>query len=73
MRLRIEPTLPYPYDEDFHWIKADMIYTVGFGRLFVPHDGKDSEGRRIYDPRAVTPEELEKIQHCILIGLGLDD
>ncbi|MFZ4526570.1 MAG: type II toxin-antitoxin system PemK/MazF family toxin [Chlorobium sp.] len=27
-KLYINPVLPKPYDAEFHWVKADMIYTV---------------------------------------------
>ena len=71
MRLQTRPTLPHPYDCEFHWVKADMVYTVGFERLFVPCDGKDESGKRIYDQRVVSSEELAQIQQCLLLGLGL--
>ena len=73
LKLRIDPMLPHPYDEEYHWVKADMIYTVGFRRLFLPHDGKDQDGKRIYDPRTVEPDDMQLIQRCVLISLGLDD
>ena len=48
-----------------------MIYTVAFDRLTVPSDGKDENGKRIYDQRVVDAEVLTKIQECIMRGLGL--
>lgn len=71
MKLQTKPTLPHPYDSEFHWVKADMIYTVGFDRLFVPCDGKDAAGKRIYDQRVVSVQDMEEIQRCIMRGLGL--
>lgn len=73
MKLQTKPALPYPYDSDFHWVKADMLYTVAFDRLSVPCDGKDENGKRTYDQRIVSPDDLAAIQRCILLGLGLGD
>ena len=70
-RLHTTPALPAPYDADFHWVKADMIYTVSFSRLFLPFDGKDEGGNRIYDVRVVDQADLLQIQQCVLHGLGL--
>ncbi|MFU8788640.1 MAG: type II toxin-antitoxin system PemK/MazF family toxin [Methylobacter sp.] len=70
-KLHVDPVLPAPYDAKFHWVKADMIYTVSFDRLFLPFDGKDAAGKRIYDVRVIDKADLIKIQHCILHSLGL--
>lgn len=32
-KLHVTPTLPKPYDAPYHWVKADMVYTVSFARL----------------------------------------
>ena len=70
-KLAIDPVLPAPYHEPFHWVKADMIYTVGFHRLFVPQLGKDARGNRQYDLRVLEKSELDAIMSCVLHGLGL--
>ncbi len=70
-KLHVDPVLPSPYDAKFHWVKADMLYTVSFERLYLPHNGKDAGGKRIYDVRVIDKSDLIKIQHCILHGLGL--
>ena len=70
-KLHIDPVLPSPYDAKFHWVKADMIYTVSFDRLFLLFDGKDACGKRIYDNRIIDKDDLIKIQQCLLHGLGL--
>jgi len=70
-KLHVTPTLPAPYNADFHWVKADMLYTVSFERLFLLHNGKDANGKRIYDVRVIDKTDLLKIQQCVLHGLGL--
>jgi uncharacterized protein YifN (PemK superfamily) len=70
-KLHTNPVLPNPYDAKFHWIKADMIYTVSFNRLSIPCSGKNLEGKRVYDARIIDKADLIKIQQCVLHGLGL--
>jgi mRNA interferase MazF len=70
-KLHVTPTLPAPYDAAFHWVKADMLYTVAFSRLHLPFDGKNASGKRNYDLRIIDKADLLKIQGCMLHGLGL--
>lgn len=70
-KLHVTPALPAPYDAAFHWVKADMLYTVGFNRLHLPFDKKDATGKRRYDVRVIDLADLLKIQQAILHGLGL--
>lgn len=69
--LSVEPPLPEPYAAQEHWVKADMLYTVSFERLFVPFLGKDSSGKRLYDLRLINPEQLQQIHTCISYSLGI--
>ncbi len=70
-KLHINPVLPHPYDAKFHWVKADMIYTISFDRLSLPFGDKDANGKRMYDVRVIDKDDLIKIQQCLLHGLGL--
>jgi len=70
-KLHVTPTLPPPYNASYHWVKADMLYTVSFARLHLPFSGKDASGKRIYDVRVIDRVDLLKIQQCMLHGLGL--
>ena len=70
-KLVVNPPLPAPYDEPSHWIKADMIYTVGFHRLFVPQLKKAPDGERQYDLRLISEDDLLHIRACVLRGIGL--
>jgi len=70
-KLHVTPVLPAPYNADFHWVKADMVYTVAFDRLYLPFSGKDPSGKRVYDIRVIDKADLLKIQQCMLHGLGL--
>jgi len=70
-KLFFNPPLPSPYASEFKWVKADMLYTVSLGRLSLPFKGKDESGKRIYDPRIISREELLAVQRCLLAGLGI--
>lgn len=70
-KLRFEPPLPAPYDKPETWVKADMVYTLGFHRFYVPQLGKDASGKRQYDQRVVNEKDLGGIMACVLHGLGL--
>ena len=48
-----------------------MVYTVAFDRLYIPFNGKDGSGKRVYDVRVIDRADLLKIQQCLLHGLGL--
>lgn len=68
--ITIEPPLPYPFDSPTCWVKGDMIYTVSYERLNLPHT-RDSFGNRCYLQYEVSREDLEKIRTCIQFGLGI--
>ncbi len=68
--ISFDPPLEAPYDATKHWVKADMIYTVGFHRLYLLFKRKDQSGRRVYDMRTLDPDVLNKVQSCVLAGLG---
>ena len=70
-KLCTDPPLPDPYSSEWQWVKADMLYTVSFDRLHLPADGKENDGKRIYDIRTISNEDLHEIQQCIRHGLGL--
>ena len=72
-RIRFGEPLPAPYDSEYQWVKADMIYTVAFHRLFLLTTGKDDQGKRQYDARVISKADLRTIQSCILHGLGMAD
>ena len=67
----LDPVLPKPYNSKFQWVKADMLYTVSFDRLYLPFEKKDGSGKRIYDIRVLDKADMLKIQQCILHGIGL--
>ncbi len=64
---------PRPYDGTINWAKADMLATVGFGRLNFPYTGRDAiSGQRRYLQIVVTPDDMKAIRSAILHALGLD-
>jgi uncharacterized protein YifN (PemK superfamily) len=71
MQLKFDPPLPSPFDSPTKWVKGDMMYTVSLHRLSLPFIGKDDQGKRVYDQRIISREELSAVQHCLLAGLGI--
>lgn len=70
-KLIMSNPLPSPYNSSEHWVKADMIYTVAFHRLFLPFRKKHKNGKRKYDIRVIEKEEMIKIQQCVLNAIGI--
>lgn len=65
-----DPLLPEPYNSPRMWVKADMLCAVSFERLTLLAAGKDEEGKRIYDVRHISDEDLRRVRDCVLMGLG---
>jgi mRNA interferase MazF len=63
--------LPPPYDAKSHWVKADMINTVGFHRLNMFSLGKDITGKRRYLQTYIGDELFKEVQRCMLRAIGL--
>lgn len=70
-KLSLNPPLPEPYDSLDMWVKADMIYNVGFHRLDLLRTERDLTGKRKYLTLRIIEDDLRKIRHCMLMGLGL--
>ena len=68
-----EPPLPEPYSEQHCWAKTDLIMTVSFQRLHLLTDGKDKNGKRIYDMRVLNKSDFRAVQQALLHGLGMSD
>lgn len=80
------PIMPYHYklpkasmpqlgrfQEKDTWVKADMIYTVGFHRLDLIKLGKRdvNTGKRLYFRQKLGREQMTEIYKCMLHGLNL--
>lgn len=63
--------LPYPYDHKVHWLKGDMVATVGFHRLFLPCKGKDRYGHRLYVKLRLDETQMREIRRCVAAALGI--
>jgi mRNA interferase MazF len=55
-----------------HWVKADMLATVGFHRLNLIGIGRDQYGKRKYLTLAISRDDLENIRQCVLHALGME-
>jgi mRNA interferase MazF len=71
-KLMMDTPLPRPYHSMVQWVKADMITTIAFDRLNLPFNGKDANGRRIYEERVIEKNDLAEIRKCILSALGMN-
>ena len=72
-RVTLPMSAPGPYEGTIKWAKADMLATVGFGRLGLPFTGRDPvSGQRRYLQIRVTPDDMKTIRSAILHALGLD-
>jgi len=63
--------LPYPYDHKVHWLKGDMVETVGFHRLYLPCKGKDKDGHRLYVKLRLDVAQMRRIRRCVAAALGI--
>ena len=70
---RVELTQDIPEFEGLvKWAKADMLATVGFGRIDLPRTARDkASGRRRYLQLKLTPEQLSQVRACVLHALGM--
>lgn len=70
-KIKLEQPLPHKhFTETEMWVKADMIYTVGFERLTRFHDGKENGKRKYLEPK-INPQQFREIQRCMLNSLNL--
>ena len=70
-RVELLQPLPEPFTRTVMWVKADMIYNVGFHRLGLVRTGRDSTGKRKYLTPKLSRETMVQIQTCMLVGLGM--
>jgi mRNA interferase MazF len=68
--LHMNPVLPAPYDSQVHWVKGDMIYTFSYTRFDLPYR-RDSTGKREYLNVLININDMEKVEQCILLALGI--
>lgn len=61
--LRTNPN-PYAAAHEQVWAKCDMLYTVSFDRLDMPHRKTRRGGREYYVPKLVT-QDLEQVMTCV--------
>jgi uncharacterized protein YifN (PemK superfamily) len=71
-RIELERPLPAPFEQTVWWVKADMLATVGFGRLDLFRTAREGGLRRYITPK-VTPQQFSDIQRAVLLALGLAD
>lgn len=72
VRIELPMEAPAPYEGRYKWAKADMMATVGYGRLTLPYTGRDKNtGKRKYLQIILVEEELAKVRTSLLFALGL--
>jgi mRNA interferase MazF len=71
-RIELDAPLPAPYDETVWWIKADMVFTVGFDRLDLFQTPRDQYGRRKYLTNLrISDANFETVKETVRHALGL--
>jgi mRNA interferase MazF len=71
-RIELAEELPPPFAQRVWWAKADMLATVGYGRLDLFRTGRDQEsGRRRYVHPRVSEGDLKRVLECVINALGL--
>ncbi len=63
--------LPPPWDTGPNWVKADMVYAVSLSRIDLFRRRSEHGGKRIYDEKTLSPEDLLKVRKAVLCGLGM--
>lgn len=63
---------PHPFTATEVWAKADMLATVGFGRLDQFRTPRPRKGQRTYLKMRISTDDLERIRACVRVALGLD-
>jgi mRNA interferase MazF len=71
-RIELAEALPPPFEQQLCWAKADMLATVGFGRLDLFRSDRDrASGRRRYLHPKLTEEDFKRVLECVVHALGL--
>lgn len=71
-RIEFAEALPLPFAQRVWWAKADMLATVGFGRLDLFRTGRDQEsGRRRYPHPKLAEDDFKRVLECVVNALGL--
>ena len=69
--LEIPFRLPSRWGARRRWVKADMIYSVGFHRVDLLRLEKGRDGRRVYQTAPLSNVHMSRITDALLAGLGL--
>lgn len=65
-------TLPHNEGDGIDvWAKCDMVYALAHSRLSPWWKEKSPEGKRVYIPITVSPDDLAAIRSCVLRSIGL--
>lgn len=70
-RIEMDQPLPDPFPYKAFWAKADMLATVGFGRLDMFRTGRDQEGKRKYLQPKLNTENIQRVRQAVLSALGM--
>ena len=66
-----EAPLPQPFDSEIScWAKGDHIYAVSYERLNQFYAGKDYSGKRIYERRYLSADQLLGVRDGVRSAIG---
>ncbi|AOH82916.1 hypothetical protein AWL63_01910 [Sphingomonas panacis] len=68
---KLELLLPPPWGDGPRWAKCDMLSTVGYARLNLPHTRHPVTGSRQYVQVAISHDDVTAVLDAIRSALGI--
>lgn len=63
--------VPHPWGGDPRWAKCDMVATVGYARLNLPHTRHPVTNQRLFVQIELPEHEVEAIRSAVSAALGI--
>ena len=67
----IDLQLEHPWGPGTRWAKCDLISTVGYQRLDLPHYRHPVTNKRLYSQVEVEPGALDALRRAVACALGI--
>ncbi|MFG6282892.1 type II toxin-antitoxin system PemK/MazF family toxin [Sphingomonas sp. S6] len=63
--------IPEPWGPGPRWAKCDMVATVGYARLNLPHSKHPVTGARRYHQIEIDPAQVDRLRRAVAAAIGL--
>lgn len=63
--------IPDPWGPGLRWAKCDMVATVGYGRLNLPHSKHHVTGTRQYHQIELEDDLVRALRHAVAAAIGI--